>query len=118
MSSGTHSSGGSSSAGPHLVPVGMALTPKVLLKRHKLPVAAHLHMPAPPPGLDLSRPLMLYKTYNSTKVSSRSRYLCCNACFAFMLQTGLRCGISRGFCRRSPLRHATRNAGRGFSMKG
>ncbi|XP_069981990.1 uncharacterized protein [Penaeus vannamei] len=68
MSSGTHSSGGSSSAGPHLVPVGMALTPKVLLKRHKLPVAAHLHMPAPPPGLDLSRPLMLYKTYNSTKV--------------------------------------------------
>lgn len=68
----THSSGSSvgrgSGLGPHLVPVGMALTPKSLLKRHKLPTAAHLHTPTAPPGLDLSRPLLLYNTYNSTKV--------------------------------------------------
>nr|XP_045601950.1 uncharacterized protein LOC123760339 [Procambarus clarkii]XP_045602034.1 uncharacterized protein LOC123760339 [Procambarus clarkii]XP_045602108.1 uncharacterized protein LOC123760339 [Procambarus clarkii]XP_045602183.1 uncharacterized protein LOC123760339 [Procambarus clarkii]XP_045602255.1 uncharacterized protein LOC123760339 [Procambarus clarkii] len=68
----THSSGSSVGRGsgltPHLVPVGMALTPKNLLKRHKLPAAAHLHTPTAPPGLDLSRPLLLYNTYNSTKV--------------------------------------------------
>lgn len=46
----------------------MALTPKNLLKRHKLPTAAHLHTPTAPPGLDLSRPLLLYNTYNSSKV--------------------------------------------------
>ncbi|KAK3853941.1 hypothetical protein Pcinc_039543 [Petrolisthes cinctipes] len=46
----------------------MAITPKNLLKRHKLPLAAHLHTPTAPPGLDLSRPLLLYNTYNSTKV--------------------------------------------------
>ncbi|XP_042233850.1 uncharacterized protein LOC121874049 [Homarus americanus] len=68
----THSSGSSVGRGsgltPHLVPVGMALTPKNLLKRYKLPTAAHLHTPTAPPGLDLSRPLLLYNTYNSTKV--------------------------------------------------
>ncbi|XP_050718557.1 uncharacterized protein LOC126999750 [Eriocheir sinensis] len=63
-----HSSGSSMGTGPHLVPLGMALTPRSLLKRCKLPSAAHLHAPTAPPGLDLSRPLLLYNTYNSTKV--------------------------------------------------
>ncbi|MPC85604.1 hypothetical protein E2C01_080385 [Portunus trituberculatus] len=61
-------SGSSVGQGPHFVPLGMALTPRSLLKRHKLPTAAHLHAPTAPSGLDLSRPLLLYNTYNSTKV--------------------------------------------------
>lgn len=46
----------------------MVLTPKNLLKKYKLPTAAHLLTPTAPPGLDLSRPLLLYNTYNSIKV--------------------------------------------------
>ncbi|KAK7006496.1 hypothetical protein SK128_011471, partial [Halocaridina rubra] len=53
--------------GPNLVPLNMVLTPKNLLKKYKLPTAAHLLTPAAPPGLDLSRPLLLYNTYNSIK---------------------------------------------------
>ncbi|MPC67173.1 hypothetical protein E2C01_061339 [Portunus trituberculatus] len=68
----SHSSGSSGcrSAGPWLHPVGPGgtLTPKSLLRRHKLPVAAHLHTPTAPSGLDLSRPLLLYSSYTSTKV--------------------------------------------------
>ncbi|KAG7162270.1 uncharacterized protein LOC121874050 [Homarus americanus] len=70
--SSSHSSGSSggrvSGAWPHPVTAGAALTPKNLLRHHKLPTAAHLHTPTAPPGLDLSRPLLLYTSYNSTKV--------------------------------------------------
>ncbi|XP_069981992.1 GRB2-associated and regulator of MAPK protein 2 [Penaeus vannamei] len=71
--SSSHSSGSSSGrlsgASPHPPPMlGAALTPKSLLKRCKLPTAAHLHTPAAPTGLDLSRPLLLYQNYTSTKV--------------------------------------------------
>ncbi|KAK3853245.1 hypothetical protein Pcinc_040199 [Petrolisthes cinctipes] len=68
----SHSSGSSggrtSGAWPRPNNSGGVLTPKNLLKRHKLPLAAHLHTPTAPPGLDLSRPLLLYNTYTSTKV--------------------------------------------------
>lgn len=53
----------------------MAITPKNLLKRNKLPLAAHLHTPTAPPGLDLSRPLLLYNTYTSTKVRIQYFYI-------------------------------------------
>ncbi|XP_071532597.1 uncharacterized protein [Panulirus ornatus] len=70
--SGSHSSGSSggriTGAWPHPMTGGGALTPKNLLKHHKLPVAAHLHTPSAPPGLDLSRPLLLFTSYTSTKV--------------------------------------------------
>ncbi|XP_066943247.1 uncharacterized protein [Macrobrachium rosenbergii] len=78
MSSSAHSSISSGSRGippalpppngPNLVPLNMVLTPKNLLKKYKLPTAAHLLTPTAPPGLDLSRPLLLYNTYNSIKV--------------------------------------------------
>nr|XP_053649281.1 uncharacterized protein LOC128700244 [Cherax quadricarinatus] len=68
----SHSSGSScgrvSGVWPHSLAAGGALTPKNLLRLHKLPLAAHLHTPTAPPGLDLSRPLLLYTNYTSTKV--------------------------------------------------
>ncbi|XP_066943245.1 uncharacterized protein [Macrobrachium rosenbergii] len=71
--SSSHSSGSSSGGrgmrvSSHAYPPPTALTPKSLLKRYKLPIAAHLHTPSAPPGLDLSRPLLLYNSYTSTKV--------------------------------------------------
>ena len=48
---------------------GVALVPKSLLRRPRLPVAAHLHTPTAPPGLNLERPILLYSSYASTKVS-------------------------------------------------
>ena len=73
MSGSSGSSGGRGSGGaPSISPPssGVALTPKSLLRRHNLPVAAHLHTPQVPPGLDLHRPLLLYTNYNSTKVNA------------------------------------------------
>ncbi|XP_042879045.1 uncharacterized protein LOC122257675 [Penaeus japonicus] len=69
--SSSHSSGSSSGrlSTSHQPPMlGASLTPKNLLRRYKLPTAAHLHTPAAPTGLDLSRPLLLYQNYTSTKV--------------------------------------------------
>ncbi|XP_069195356.1 uncharacterized protein [Procambarus clarkii] len=70
--SSSHSSGSSGGrvpgAWPHPVTAAHALTPKNLLRLHSLPIAAHLHTPTAPPGLDLSRPLLLYTNYTSNKV--------------------------------------------------
>ncbi|CAL4062905.1 unnamed protein product, partial [Meganyctiphanes norvegica] len=68
----TTGGGRTSRASPRLgggsTPNTAPLTPKQLLKRIPLPIAAHLHAPTHPPGLDLSRPLLLYSHYTSTKV--------------------------------------------------
>ncbi|CAL4064092.1 unnamed protein product [Meganyctiphanes norvegica] len=50
----------------------LTLTPRQLLKRATLPIAAHLIAPIQPPGIDLKSPLLLYDTYTSSKVRAVS----------------------------------------------
>ncbi|CAL4099166.1 unnamed protein product, partial [Meganyctiphanes norvegica] len=71
-SSGKRSSTGGSSGSSSSSSAAAAFTPRQLLKKFPLPVAAHLHAPTQPPGLDLSRPLLLYNNYTSTKVRAVS----------------------------------------------